>query len=72
MVSVDRTWVALGVVVAVTYVVSLAFWGLWATQGAAFAAAAVGVALGSLLWLAEQAASRMDWSDNTPQDSSPD
>ena len=69
MVAVDRKWIVLGAVVAVTYVASLAFWGLWATQGAAFTAAVVGVVLGSLLWLGEQAASRLDWSVGALQNS---
>ncbi|WP_408958300.1 hypothetical protein [Natrinema sp. 74] len=69
MVSVDRKWIVLGGVVVATYAASLAFWGLWATQGAAFTAAAVGVILGSLLWLGERAASRTDWSVGALQDS---
>ncbi len=47
--SVDRPWITVGAVVAVTYVVSLAFWGFWATQGGAFTAAAVGIVVGAAI-----------------------
>lgn len=61
MLSGNRKWVALGIVVAATYVGSLAVWGLYATQGAAFLALVVAIVLGSVLWLGELVSSRTDW-----------
>jgi len=58
MLSGRQKWVGLGIVVAATYVVTLAVSGLHATQGAAFTALVVAIVLGSALWLGDRAASR--------------
>lgn len=58
MLASGRKWVALGVVVAATYVVTLAVSGLHATQGAAFTALVVAIVLGSALWLGDRIAPR--------------
>ena len=69
MLSGDRKWIALGIIVAVTYVACLAFWGLYATQGAAFVALVVAVVGGSLIRLGGVVSSKTSWSVGTTQNS---